>query len=514
MKEKSAAAATARSSGDILHAERKNALSSIRALKFENGRLLQLKKFSDPVFIDCNGQTYTGLPPRTVIKLLLTPAKGSNIHVEIWLPAKKKWNGRFLGLGNGGAAGNINPLIFIQPVIDGYAAASTDMGTSPNADSGIGNREVWKDFGYRATHLMTVEAKRIIQAYYGRAPEFSYFSGKSTGGQQAMQESQRYPEDYDGILAQVPAHCRTPLHAYFLWNYQILQQCPFSKEQEAGVIAAANEYMACRETPQTAGRIISDPRCTREDIEAVIAAALKKNPTLTDRHAEALRKLFTGPIHSVTGERIFNGLPFGAAFDGAYGNLYLFDWVFGKNRDLATINFSTDIDTYTAELGPYLNAENPDLRRFEERGGKLIIVSGTADSCVPYHATLDYYERVINVFGSQKKTRSFCCFYMIPGMSHGPVGPGVNNLPDLLNLLMQWREKGVRPGTLTGKRYEENNLIFEVPIYPYPGKAVFDKKDGKMKKKRGVRGGVSRIAKRFRPELKESMKSPGEEREH
>ena len=144
------------------------------------------------------------------------------------------------------------------------------MGTSPNADSGIGNREVWKDFGYRATHLMTVEAKRIIQAYYGRAPEFSYFSGKSTGGQQAMQESQRYPEDYDGILAQVPAHCRTPLHAYFLWNYQILQQCPFSKEQEASVIAAADEYMACRESPQTAGRIISDPRCSLEDLEAVM----------------------------------------------------------------------------------------------------------------------------------------------------------------------------------------------------------------------------------------------------
>ena len=213
---------------------------------------------------------------RTIVKLVLNPAEGSNINVEVWLPDTERWNARFLGLGNGGAAGRISPKGLERASSEGYAVASTDMGTAPNADSGIGNPEVWKDFGYRATHLMTVVAKKIVRAHYGKAPEYSYFSGGSTGGQQALQEAQRYPEDYDGIVAAVAAHCRTPLHAYFLWNEQILKKTPFTKPQDATIIAAANEIMATREIPVSAGRFVSDPRCTIQDIEAVIALARKR----------------------------------------------------------------------------------------------------------------------------------------------------------------------------------------------------------------------------------------------
>jgi len=123
---------------------------------------------------------------RTVVKLVLRPAKGSNINVEVWLPDAEKWNARFLGLGNGGAAGKINPGGLAAASAGGYAVATTDMGTAPNPDSGVGNPEVWKDFGFRATHLMTVAAKQIALAHYGKEPEFSYFSGGSTGGQQAL----------------------------------------------------------------------------------------------------------------------------------------------------------------------------------------------------------------------------------------------------------------------------------------------------------------------------------------
>jgi feruloyl esterase len=248
---------------------------------------------------------------RTIVKLVLNPAKGSNINVEVcevWLPDAEKWNARFLGLGNGGSAGTINPGSLSGPSSAGYAVATTDMGTAPNSDSGIGNPEVWKDFGFRATHLMTLAGKRVVRAYYGKEPELSYFSGGSTGGQQALQEAQRSPEDYDGIVAAIPAQCRTPLHAYFLWNDQILKQRPFTKEQETNIIAAGNETMAARETPPVAGKFVSDSRCNARDIEAVIALALQKDPTLTPEHAEALRKLFDGPRHAVTGERIFNGI--------------------------------------------------------------------------------------------------------------------------------------------------------------------------------------------------------------
>ena len=174
--EKKSVTAVSLSGAAILAADGRNGLDSIRALQFENGTLQQTEIVSGPVFTDQNGWECIDLPPRTVVKLLLTPARKSHICVEIWLPMKDRWNGRFLGLGNSGAAGKINLCYFAQPLREGYAVVSADMGTRPNADSGIGNREVWKDSGYRATHWMTVEAKRVIRACYGRDPEFSYFS--------------------------------------------------------------------------------------------------------------------------------------------------------------------------------------------------------------------------------------------------------------------------------------------------------------------------------------------------
>ena len=473
-------------------------LEAIRGLKIENGTLVLVERDASPTLTTADKRTVGNLPPRTIVKLVLHPAKGSNINVEMWLPDPGKWNSRLLGLGNGGAAGRINSGSLSGPLAGGYAVVTTDMGTSPNADSGIGNPEVWKDFGFRATHLTTVAAKQILKAYYGKDADHSYFNGGSTGGQQALQEAQRYPEDYDGIVANIPAHCRTPLHAYFLWNDQILSKFPFTKAQQNAVIAAGNEYMAARETPKTAGKMVSDPRCDSADIEAVIALAMRKDPTLTKEHAEALRKLFDGPRHAVTGERIFCGIPFGSSFDIAHGNLYLFKWVFGADKNLAEINFGADIDQYTAALGPYLNAENADLTAFEKRGGKMIMMSGSADSCVPYHASLDYYERVAERLGTIEKVRSFFRFYIVPGMSHGP-GPGINSLPSALDLVIQWREKGDAPEMIRGRRVVNGTTELDMPLYPYPAKTGWDADAGQFKRVEGRRGGVERVAARFRP---------------
>ncbi len=435
---------------------------------------------------------------KTMVRLTLRPAKGSNINVEVWLPEAEKWNGRFLGLGNGGAAGRINSASLAGPSNAGYAVATTDMGTAPNADSGVGNPEVWKDFGYRATHLMTVAGKQIVQAYYGKAPELSYFSGGSTGGQQALQEAQRYPEDYDGIAAAVAAHCRTPLHAYFLWNDQILKKQPFTKAQDANIMAAANEFMAAREIPAAAGKFVSDPRCTPQDIEAVIALARKKDASLTDDHAAALRKLFDGPRHAVSGERIFNGIPLGGSLEASHGHLYLFKWAFGADKKMEDINFGADMDTYTAKLAPYLSAENPDLSAFEKRGGKLVMTLGTADSVVPYHASIDYYERVAERLGGLDKARAFFRFYVVPGLSHGG-GPGINQPPSLLDAVRAWREKGTVPEGLVGRHAEGGKVTLEMPIYPYPQRTGWNATKGSYEAVDGPRGGVDRIAERFRP---------------
>ncbi len=470
--------------------------STLGKMNIDNGQITFCERETNPTLTASDGKTLEHLPPRTVVKMVLTPANGSKINVELWLPDAGQWNGRFLGLGNGGAAGHINPF-FGGSIVKGFAVATTDMGTAPAPDSGNGNPEVWKDFGFRATHLMTLAAKQAIQAFYGRAPDYSYFSGGSTGGQQGVQEAQRYPEDYDGIAADVPALSRTPLHAYFLWNHQILTRCPFSESQEKAVIAAGNEVLASREPKAIAGLFISDPRCTTRETEAAIALARQKDPTLTDAHAEALRKLFEGPRHAVTGKRIFNGIPLGSTFDPARGNLYLFHWVFGAKKDLMTINFGEDIDTYTAQLGPYLNAENPDLSAFEKRGGKLILQAGAADSCVPYHAILDYYERVAEHFGSLEKTQAFCRLYLVPGMAHGGDGPGVNQHPELLSRVISWREKDTAPERMSGRRVVDGKVVLELPLFPYPAQPGVETAEAQPIP--GPRGGVERIDAAFRP---------------
>lgn len=475
-------------------------LNSIKKLTIDHGTIVLAEHYVTQTETTPSGETFDNLPPRTIIKLVLNPAKGSNINVEIWLPDEANWNGRFVGQGNGGAAGSIRMSGLVGWLSGGWAVATTDMGTAPNPDSGIGNPEVWKDFGFRATHLMTVVSKQVVKAYYGRLPDRSYFNGGSTGGQQALQEAQRYPEDYDGIMAAVPAHCRTPLHAYFLWNEQIFNKCPFTESQKSNVLAAGNDYMAAREIPATAGKIVSDPRCNIHDIEAVIQLAMQKDPTLTQTHAEALKKLFSGPTHAETGERLFCGIPFGSSFDGAVGHLYLFQWVFGADKDLMKINFKEDIDTYTTALGPYLNAENPDLNQFEKRGGKMLMISGSADSCVPYHASIDYFEQVIEHFGSLEEVQSFLRFYIIPGMGHGVgSGPGLNKLPDLFDLLVNWREKNIAPEVIQAKRVVEGRTEIETPLYPYPLKTAWDPTTACLKSVVGPRGGVDRVAKRFLP---------------
>ncbi len=488
--EKPQASAGASSAGDRLE--------TLRGLKIQAATVTSVERQELPTVTNADGRTANHIPPRTIVKMVLKPTERSNINVEIWLPDADQWNARFLGLGNGGAAGKINSTSLAGPMAGGYAVATTDMGTAPNADSGVGNPEVWKDFGFRATHLMTVAAKEVIQTFYGRGPKYSYFNGGSTGGQQALQEAQRYPEDYDGIVAAVPAHCRTPLHAYFLWNDQILNKRPFTKSQEASVIAAGNEYMASREIPAVAGKFVSDPRCEAKDIEAVVDLALKKDSTLTKEHAEALKKLLDGPKHAVTGERIFNGIPLGGTMSDAHGHLYLFKWVFGADKKLEEINFGADIETYTAALAPYLNAENPDLAAFEKRGGKLMMTSGSADSIVPFHATLDYYERVIDHFGDLGKVQSFFKFYLVPGMGHGP-GPGINQVPGLLEILRNWRERNIEPQVLEGNRTVNGRSEFKMPLHPYPAKTGWDAATSDFKVVDGPRGGVERVAERFRP---------------
>jgi feruloyl esterase len=194
-----------------------DALKEIRGMNLRGVTITEIQDISSGNFPIPGGKTIANLPAFIRVAFTSKPTPESNIRSEIWMP-KDNWNGRFLGTGNGGGAGAISYGSLVSGVLRGFATANTDMGTSPNVLEAVGHPEIWADFGYRATHEMTVVSKAILQIFYKNADYYSYFTGCSTGGQQALMEAQRYPDDYNGIIAGAPANNRTHLHASFIWN--------------------------------------------------------------------------------------------------------------------------------------------------------------------------------------------------------------------------------------------------------------------------------------------------------
>lgn len=419
-----------------------------------------------------------GLPSFRRITLIARPVPESNIGIEIWMPMKN-WNGRFLGTGNGGGAGKISLGALKCGLNQGFAVANTDMGTSPAAHLVCDYPERWKDFGYRATHEMTVIAKKLIKKYYKKDPLYSYFQGCSTGGQQALSEAQRYPEDYDGILAGAPANNRTHLHTMFLWCHALCNEdteLMFTKEQLQKITETVIRKNAGKDGGAPADKFLTDPRMAIVDVNDF-------NSFLSPRQTEVLKKIMNGPVNPNTGEQIYCPFPLNSedkplgqeyfqsrpAVDGQF---YPFLWAFGKDFDYRQFDFDRDMAKMDSLLAPLLNANNPDLTPLKKRNGKIIMYTGTCDPIVPFQDAIHYYERVVEKTGSLKETQKFFRYFIIPGMNHCGGGPGINDIgQDMLIALMNWVEKGEAPERLVAKRYKEgssNVIEMQRPVFPYP----------------------------------------------
>lgn len=471
-----------------------NCLKELLAANIENCEILKAELLDTGVFTMPNGSKLEELPDIFTVSIVLRPSATSFIRVELWLPAEN-WNGRFLGTGNGGSAGNIVWGFLADGVKKGYATANTDLGTSPHADSLVGDSQRWADFGHRATHLMTTVSKKLIELFYKRPADYSYFVGGSTGGAQALAEAQRYPEDYDGIIAGVPANNRTLLHAYFLWNYQATHTAEgvdmFTEEQVKNLTNAAVTCFKRKkgELPQDA--FITDPRGDEKITDEIISLALKNDPTLTYEQCVAIRKLYAGPVNPRTGERIYTPMPYGSEFSTPgimlqqnikkiENILYVFRWVFGKDYDYMSFDFDHDMDIYNDALSEHVNANCSDLSAYKNHGGKLIMYSGSADPIVPFQDALSYYERVIANQKSLEATMEFMRYFIIPGMSHGNDGPGaqytaciINGIKKVpLDALVAWREQNKTPDMLFAVRQHGGENDFCRSVYPYPKKAV------------------------------------------
>lgn len=436
------------------------------------------------------------IPEHIRVSVTCRPEEGSNIRIEIWLPTKG-WNGDFIGTGNGGAAGMLASFVMVGPLQMGFAAANTDMGTSAGVDCGIGNPAVWKDFGYRATHLMTLAAKAVIEAYYGMPARHAYFMGSSTGGQQGLMEAQRFPEDYDGILINAPAYDRTNLHMGFLWDWLAVNAGEgglFSKEDDAAVVKTILER--CGDVGE---RHAGDDFMYRPD-RIQMTKEMFQGSGFTDRQIEGLMKIYSGLTDPETGERIYEpvmmpgseacefGLSHRCEHPGfAQGSFYLFRWVLGADFDFRNFNFHKDAARIHKELDCCLNATDADLASFRDRGGKLLLIHGTADPIIPYTSSIRYYKQV------QEKTGdvdSFFRLFLAPGMGHTSGGPGVQDIVfgfpatprDSRHLgilaLKEWVEHDKAPERLYPVAFKENNMAnafvdsgvgYEREIVPYRG---------------------------------------------
>ena len=423
-------------------------------------------------------ESIDGLPPFSRVVIRSKLGAGSLIMTEVWLP--DNFCGVFLGLGNGGMGGNICYNTLSQYIKDGYACANTDMGTSRGVESGIDNADVWKDFGWRATHIMTELGKKLLREYYGEKEKYSYFIGASTGGQQAYGEAQHFPNDYDGIIAGVPANNRVFLHTYFLWNHNHLRtqdgKVLFSDTEISQITDCATKFFQSKGDGETGDNFISCPYLGQSTTEDFLNFLKSELPHFTEEQIRGLRAVYNGPVNPKTGEQIYSGMPIGSEiFAGGIADcqnsesphFYPFIWAFGKDYCGYDFNFADDLEKISRKLSPDLNANSPDLEAFYKNGSKLLAFSGSADPCIPYPDAVQYYNHVSDKMGKEI-CDSFFKYFVFPGRDHGVTGRGVTcKFGKLLHVLRAWCEKGEAPDYLTAVRYENDEAVFERKIYPY-----------------------------------------------
>lgn len=433
-----------------------------------------------------NTSAITLSKPFCRVAATIEPTAVSNIKIEVWLPALEKWNGKYLGTGNGGAAGQMWYQVLASGLDRGYATAHTDMGTStPDGSStfdfGIGEPNKVVDWSYRSTHLMTLNAKKIVSAYYRQSANYHYFYGCSTGGHQALAEAQKYPEDYDGIVSYAPAHNRTNLHMSFLWVSNAYHQNPLSPAQTVALNQAV--IRACDGIDGIVDDVLDDPRRCQFDPQQLLCRGEEKDDCLAQSQVEALKKIYAGPSDPSTGESIYPGLTPGSEAGwlwwekpyhemwGNNGGVLAWSKSIRWTNDGVDFDFHKDAKQLNQDLASIVNYTDPDLTQFRQRGGKLLLIHGWVDNLIPAQDSIDYYERVENQVGSRQATREFTRLFTAPGVAHCAGGPGPNRF-DVLTALEGWVEKQAAPERITATKFKNDNAAQGVdrtrPLCSYP----------------------------------------------
>jgi feruloyl esterase len=443
----------------------------------------------------------TNLPPFCRVAGTIAPTSQSHILFEVWLPLET-WNGRFAGVGNGGWAGNISFGALAEQLRRGYASASTNTGheAAPGVNAArfaFEKPEQLIDFAYRSHHETTLRAKDLTQAFYGKRPDRSYFIGCSSGGYEGLMAAQRFPSDYDGIVAGAPANNWTRLMAGDLDGILAVFKDPASNLPPAALgLLHRTALAACDKTDGVLDGVLEDPRQCKFD-PATLTCREAQDPAtcLTPAQVQAARRVYRGLKDPNTGAQLYPGLvpgsePFWPHRDPANPfsiPIAHYKWlVFADPQwDWRSFQF-TDPAGYQAfqkgeaRFAPLLNATNPNLREFRQRGGKLLQYHGWNDQLIAPQNSIDYYESVVSFFGAGQPDRtqaardvqSFYRLFMAPGMAHCSGGTGPNTF-DMQSTLEQWVERGIAPDQVVAT-HSINGIVDRLrPLCPYPKIAAY-----------------------------------------
>ena len=434
-------------------------------------------------FVTAAGATIDNLPAFCRVAATIKPSAESNIKVELWMPAN--WNGKFLGTGNGGAGGAIRYNDLANGLRRGYAVANTDLGTSPDGvGSVVGKMEKIVDYGHRSTHLMTTVSKDVLKRFYAADPSRSYFMGCSTGGAQGVHEALKYPQDYDGIVIGAMGHNRVPAHVAGLWSYAVTQQDTSTYLTVEKRKLWADKVMAsCDALDGLTDGVIGRPDKCSVDPAVLQCTTGNGADCLSAGQVGALRKIYAGPSHSVTGEKIYPGflpgteLSFSVAVPSptsiSEGGNFPFQWIWGQNWNWRSFDFGADVDVMRNTLNHAVDATSGDLSTFKARGGKMIMFQGLTDPIAAPEETLNYLKTVEKAMPGQSD--QFVKLFNAPGMAHcrNGVGPNVfgnfaggpavgfpqqptDPTQDLLAAMEQWVENGRVPEQIIATKYVGN----------------------------------------------------------
>jgi feruloyl esterase len=426
------------------------------------------------------GQQAAPLPAFCRVVAVLRPSSDSEINTEIWLPARENWNGKFQAVGNGGWAGSIQGLTGAMPAALrlGYATAGSDTGhTGANGAFSLGHPEKVVDFGYRAVHEMTVQAKALVKAFYDEGPRLSYFNGCSTGGRQALMAAQRYPEDFDAILAGAPANNHIGLHAADMTRMTDIFKDPAGFIPQAKQTVLAQAVMnACDSNDGIKDNLITNPQACKFDPAVLQCKNGDAADCLTAPQVATAKRLYAEQRTS-KGELVFPGYPFGGESGynimrggTAPGTLQLdtFRYLGHQNPDWDWRTFNVDSDLALANKNAgFINAVDPDLSRFKARGGKLLMYHGWADPAIQAGNAINYHASVISKMGPGQD--SWLRLFMVPGMGHCGGGAGPNQV-DWIGALEKWREQGTAPDRIIGSNAATGMTR---PLCPHPQVATY-----------------------------------------